>query len=121
MLVSIRYIGFLLFYGNRPYGFFLPSPMKTKSLSNKKKRRVVRFFFLEVLSVNEQAMDDPNASELIKKLAEGKISQKEFDLFLHMLDDTEQAENLEEGFWALFAQFMNGNGSDPMKEDSSNN
>lgn len=94
--------------------------MKTKSHSNKKNRGVVRFFFLEVLSLNEQAMEDPNASELIKKLAEGKISQKEFDLFLHMLDDTEQAENLEEGFWALFAQFMNGNGSDP-KEDSSNN
>ncbi len=66
-------------------------------------------------------MEDPNASELIRKLAEGKISRKEFDLFLTMLDDRRQAGNLEEGFWTLFAHIMNGNGSDPKKDDTSKN
>ncbi len=66
--------------------------------------------------MNEQAMENPTASELIKKLAEGKISRKEFDLFLSMLDDKKQTENLDEGFWTLFAQLMNGSGPEP-KED----
>ncbi|WP_343854414.1 hypothetical protein [Algoriphagus jejuensis] len=66
-------------------------------------------------------MENPNASELIKKLATGEISRKEFDLFLAMLDDRKHTENLEEGFWTLFAQFMNGNGSVPNEDQTSKN
>lgn len=88
---------------------------KKSHRANKKKRGLVSFFCSEVLPVNEQAMENPTASELIKKLAEGKISRKEFDLFLSMLDDKKQTENLDEGFWTLFAQLVGGNGSDPDK------
>jgi hypothetical protein len=68
--------------------------------------------------VNEQAMEDPNASELIKKLATGEISRKEFDLFLAMLDDKQQSGNLEDGFWKLFAQYMDENNSGLKKDDN---
>ncbi|MBN7813679.1 hypothetical protein J0A68_22170 [Algoriphagus sp. H41] len=60
-------------------------------------------------------MENPTASELIKKLAEGKISRKEFDLFLSMLDDRKQTENLDEGFWTLFAQLVDGDGPESTK------
>jgi hypothetical protein len=62
-------------------------------------------------------MEDPNASELIKKLAAGKISRKEFDLFLAKLDDKRESGNLEEGFWKLFAQYMDENNSDSKKDE----
>jgi hypothetical protein len=94
------------------FGHFVP---KKPHRANKKKQGLVSFFCSEVLPVNEQAMENPTASELIKKLAEGKISRKEFDLFLSMLDDKKQTENLDEGFWTLFAQLVDGNGSDPDK------
>ncbi|HSF52238.1 MAG TPA: hypothetical protein VLA71_00720 [Algoriphagus sp.] len=66
-------------------------------------------------------MENPNASELIKKLAMGEISRREFDLFLEALDDKNQAENLNKGFWVLFAQFLKGGKSDEKNDDTSNN
>ncbi|WP_026970135.1 hypothetical protein [Algoriphagus terrigena] len=86
--------------------FFLAIPGDIKSPFNKNYYPVVSFLALEVLPVNEQAMENPNASELVKKLAKGQISRTEFDLFLKMLDDKKQAESLDEGFWKLFAQFL---------------
>lgn len=92
-----------------------------KRLFNKKKYGVVRFLGPEVLPVNEQAMENPNASELIKKLAKGEISRREFDLFLEALDDKSQTDNLNKGFWVLFAQFLKGGKSDEQNDDTSNN
>ncbi len=51
-------------------------------------------------------MENQTASELIKKLVEGKISREEFELFLAKLDDKQEAKNLDEGFWQLFSQHM---------------
>lgn len=94
---------------------------KRKGLLNKKKSRLVRFFFPKVLPVNEQAMENPNASELVKKLAKGEISRREFDLFLEALDDKSQAGNLDQGFWVLFAQFLKDEKSDDKNDDISKN
>lgn len=68
---------------------------------------IVSFLAPEVLPVNEQAMEKPNAYELVRKLARGEISRREFDLFLESLNDKSQAENLDRGLWVLFAQFLN--------------
>lgn len=92
-----------------------------KRLINKKKYGVVRFLGSEVLPVNEQAMENPNASELVKKLARGEISRREFDQFLEALEDKNQAENLDKGFWVLFAQFLNDGKSDEKNDDTNNN
>lgn len=62
-------------------------------------------------------MENPNASELVAKLAKGIISRKEFDLFLKMLDDKSQAEDLKEGFWVLFAQYLENGDSDEKKDE----
>lgn len=71
--------------------------------------------------MNAQAMEVPTGSELIKKLARGEISRKEFDLFLEMLDDKSKAETLEEGFWILFTEFLSDKNSDEKKDDTKNN
>ncbi|OOG77122.1 hypothetical protein [Algoriphagus sp. A40] len=66
-------------------------------------------------------MEKPTASELVKKLAKGEISRREFDLFLEALDDKSQAENLDKGFWGLFAQFLTKGKSDEQNDDTSKN
>ena len=66
-------------------------------------------------------MEKPTASELVKKLAKGEISRKEFDLFLEVLDDKSQAENLDQGFWVLFSQFLNDSKSDERKDEKIKN
>ena len=86
--------------------FFLAIAVDIKSPFNKKFYPVVSFLAPEVLPVNEQAMENPNASELVKKLAKGQISRTEIDLVLNMLDDKKQTESLDEGFWKLFAQLL---------------
>lgn len=65
-------------------------------------------------------MENPTASELIKKLAEGKISREEFELFLAKLDDKGEAKSLDEGFWQLFAQQVSGLVSEQDKGTKSN-
>jgi hypothetical protein len=51
-------------------------------------------------------MKRPNASVLIKKLASGEISSKEFDLFLKGLEDSSLKEDYERGFRELFDRFL---------------
>ena len=63
-------------------------------------------------------MENPNASELVKKLAKGEISRKEFDLFLKMLGDRKLTKNLDEGLWTLFTQYLNESNSDEKKDET---
>lgn len=62
-------------------------------------------------------MENPNASELVEKLAKGEISRREFDLFLKMLDDKKLTGDLNDGLWALFNQYLNESTSDEKKDE----
>ena len=98
--------------------FFQMLSREIRAAPNKKKSAIVSFLRREVLPVNEQAMENPNASELVEKLAKGEISRREFDLFLKMLDDKKLTGDLDKGLLALFNQYLNECNSDEKKDET---
>jgi hypothetical protein len=62
-------------------------------------------------------MENPTASDLVKKLARGEISRREFDLFLEALEDKSQEKSLEKGMEELFDKFLKESKSE---EDENN-